>query len=133
MVRLVQPNAAQELKWLPGMERTFYERHLALSRAPGRPDVTIWSETAVPFVLGHAPELQAEAAGAAGPEGRLILGIRRVEPAAEGERWYNALAVLDPGRRGARDLRQAPPGAVRGIHPARPAAQAAAAAGARHR
>ena len=33
MVRLVQPNAAQALKWLPGMEQEFYERHLALSRA----------------------------------------------------------------------------------------------------
>ena len=31
-VRLVQPNAARRLKWLPGMEQVFYERHLALTR-----------------------------------------------------------------------------------------------------
>jgi apolipoprotein N-acyltransferase len=91
----VQPNARQELKWRPGMEQLFYDRHLALTAAPPRPDVTIWSETAVPFVLGHAPELLAQSAAAAAP-GRLILGIRRVEETPEGDRWFNSLAVLDP-------------------------------------
>ena len=68
LVRLVQPNAAQALKWLPGMEQEFYERHLALTAAPGepRPDVTIWSETAVPFVLGAG----AGAAGRSRPRPR---------------------------------------------------------------
>jgi apolipoprotein N-acyltransferase len=94
VVRLVQPNADQALKWQPGMEQVFYDRHIALSRARAEPppDVTIWSETAVPFVLGEAPELLAESAAAAGPGGRLVLGIRRME----GGRWYNALAVLGP-------------------------------------
>ena len=98
VVRLVQPNARQELKWQPGMEQAFYERHLALTSSPAdpAPDVTIWSETAVPFVLGHAPDLFAQSAAAVGPEGRLILGIRRVEEAPEGDRWFNSLAVLDP-------------------------------------
>lgn len=95
LVRLVQPNARQELKWQPGMEQLFYERHLALTAAQPRPDVTIWSETAVPFVLGHAPELLAQSAAAAAP-GRLVLGIRRVEQTPEGDRWFNSLAVLDP-------------------------------------
>jgi apolipoprotein N-acyltransferase len=58
--------------------------------------VTIWSETAVPFVLGHAPELLAQSAASTGADGRLILGIRRVEAAPEGDRWFNSLAVLDP-------------------------------------
>ena len=95
LVRLVQPNARQELKWQPGMEQLFYERHLALTAAEPRPDVTIWSETAVPFVLGHAPDLLAQSAAAAAP-GRLVLGIRRVEPAPDGDRWFNSLAVLNP-------------------------------------
>jgi apolipoprotein N-acyltransferase len=95
LVRLVQPNARQELKWQPGMEQIFYERHLALTAASPRPDVTIWSETAVPFVLGHAPELLAQSAAAAAP-GRLVLGIRRVEQAPDGDRWFNSLAVLNP-------------------------------------
>ena len=99
VVRLVQPNAAQALKWDPGMEAEFYRRHLELSRAPADPppDVTIWSETAVPFVLGYEPELQAEIADAA--RGRLILGIRRVAPRGEEFDWFNSLAVLGPGGR----------------------------------
>jgi apolipoprotein N-acyltransferase len=75
------------------MEAEFYRRHLELTRAPAdpRPDVVIWSETAVPFVLGQAPELQAESAAAALP-GTLVLGIRRTEEGA----WFNSLAVLAP-------------------------------------
>ncbi len=98
VVRLVQPNARQELKWRPGMEQEFYNRHIAMTRAAAerRPDVTIWSETAVPFLLGQAPELLAESAGAAGPHGRLVLGIRRAEEAGDGRRWFNSLAVLNP-------------------------------------
>ncbi|HET9067999.1 MAG TPA: apolipoprotein N-acyltransferase [Amaricoccus sp.] len=95
LVRVVQPNARQELKWQPGMEQLFYERHLTLTAAEPRPDVTIWSETAVPFVLDHAPELLAQSAAAAAP-GRLILGIRRVEQRPDGDRWFNSLAVLNP-------------------------------------
>jgi apolipoprotein N-acyltransferase len=96
VVRLVQPDADQREKWLPGMEQLFYERHLALTRAPAapRPDATIWSETAVPFLLGEDLALLAESAAAAAP-GRLILGIRRVEAADGGERWFNSLAVLE--------------------------------------
>ncbi len=97
VVRLVQPDADQREKWQPGMEQVFYERHLALSTAPAgrRPDATIWSETAVPFLLDRDRALLAESAAAAAP-GRLILGIRRVEDGAEGPRWFNSLAVLAP-------------------------------------
>jgi apolipoprotein N-acyltransferase len=93
-VRLVQPDADQALKWQPGMAQAFYERHLALTRAEPRADITVWSETAVPFALESSPELLAESAAAAAP-GTLILGILRSEPApGGGERWFNSLAVL---------------------------------------
>ena len=96
VVRLVQPNAVQAEKWLPGKAQEFWDRHLALTSAPGdpRPAVTIWSESAAPFALGTEPGLQAAAAAAAAP-GRLILGITRGEHAPDGDRWYNSLAVLD--------------------------------------
>jgi apolipoprotein N-acyltransferase len=96
LVRIVQPNAAQHLKWRPDMQREFHRRLLDATRAPGAPDVVIWPETAVDFVLGRAPDLQAEVAAAPGPEGWLILGIRRAEPTGEGWRWFNSLAVLRP-------------------------------------
>ena len=95
-VRLVQPDADQALKWQPGMAQVFYDRHLALTAAEPRADITVWSETAVPFLLGDRPDLLAQSAAAAAP-GRLILGIQRAEPAPGGAmRWFNSLAVLDP-------------------------------------
>lgn len=98
-VRLVQPAADQALKWQPGMAQAFFDRHLALTGAEPRADVTVWSETAAPFLLERAPELLAESAAAATP-GTLILGIERSEPApGGGERWFNSLAVLDPSGR----------------------------------
>ncbi len=97
VVRLVQPNAAQHLKWRPDMQAEFYARHLAATRAPAepRPDVTIWSETAVPFVLGYADAMLAEVAAAA-PDGTVILGINRLAATAGREDWFNSLAVLRP-------------------------------------
>lgn len=98
MVRLVQPNAAQAEKWLPGKDAEFVQRHLALTRAPAlrKPDVTIWSETAVSFLLDRDPFAQVEMADAVGPSGRLILGIRRVEVDDDRQRWFNSLAALAP-------------------------------------
>jgi apolipoprotein N-acyltransferase len=96
-VRLVQPNAAQRLKWRPDMQAAFYARHLAATRAPAEPtpDVTVWSETAVPFVLGYADDMLAEVAAAA-PGGVVILGINRLEADGAREDWFNSLAVLRP-------------------------------------
>lgn len=97
-VRIVQPNMPQNEKWLPGREQAFFRRHLALSAAPAdpMPDVTIWSETAVAFVLDNDPAAQAAAAASVGPDGHLLLGIRRAESRAGGWAWFNALAALGP-------------------------------------
>jgi apolipoprotein N-acyltransferase len=97
VVRLVQPNAPQRLKWRADMQEEFYRRHLALTAAPAEPmpAVTIWSETAVPFVLGYADDLQAEVAASA-PGGPVILGIQRLDAGPDHENWFNSLAVLGP-------------------------------------
>lgn len=93
VVRLVQPNAPQHLKWRPEMMQTFLDRQLAASAAPAdpRPDVIIWPEAAVPVLLGMRPEIEAEVA-AAGQGALSLIGIRRYED----ERWYNALAAFAP-------------------------------------
>lgn len=96
LVRLVQPNAEQRLKWRPDMQTLFFERQLAATRADPRPDVVIWPETAVPFVLDYAPYAQAEIAAAA-RGAPVILGVERIEAGGTGERWFNSLAVLGPG------------------------------------
>ncbi|MXU64441.1 apolipoprotein N-acyltransferase [Oceanomicrobium pacificus] len=98
VLRIVQPNAPQRLKWDPDWIPTFYGRLLDLSAAPADPppDLVIWPETAVPVLLGRNPEVQAEMAAATGGA-PLVTGIRRVEPAGEIYRWFNTLAVLGEG------------------------------------
>lgn len=96
-IRLVQPNAAQHLKWMPGMQEVFFERMLAQTAAapaPGTavPDLIVWPETAVPWLLndpGPVLTMISEAAGGA----PVVLGIQR----SEGLRYYNSLAVIGPG------------------------------------
>ncbi len=99
-LRLVQPNAAQDLKWDADHARAFFFLHLDLTAAPaadGRmPDLVVWSETAVPFFLdrpGDGLAMAAEAAGGA----PLLTGIQRSEVTDDGAiRFFNSLAVLDP-------------------------------------
>ncbi|TCP41443.1 apolipoprotein N-acyltransferase [Rhodovulum marinum] len=93
-IRLVQPNAAQHLKWRRDMIPVFWERQLAFTAAPSdpAPDLIVWPETAVPYLLnraGGAPALIAEQAGGV----PVMLGIQR----SEGPRTFNSLAVLGPG------------------------------------
>lgn len=93
-VRLIQPNARQELKWREDMWQLFLDRQLRAS-APGdgpRPDLIVWPETAVPWLLERAqPFLQDVAMVSAGIP--VALGIQR----RDGTRYYNSLAVIGPG------------------------------------
>ncbi|MEM8569310.1 MAG: apolipoprotein N-acyltransferase [Pseudomonadota bacterium] len=100
-VRVVQPNATQDIKWDPVYTQIFYERLLTLTAAVpeggAAPDAVIWPETAVPFLLGERLDLQSEIATLAGPNTSVFLGIRRRETAPElptGQVWFNSLAVL---------------------------------------
>ena len=90
-VRLVQPNAPQHLKWKEEHLRTFWERQLGFTREVGTYDLVVWPETAVPYLLGTRPELDAIIAQAAAPA-HAIFGATRTE----GERWINAAAILAP-------------------------------------
>ncbi|WP_068109819.1 apolipoprotein N-acyltransferase [Tropicimonas marinistellae] len=95
-VRLVQPNAAQHLKWDPELMPVYFERQLGFTAAPPtagaqRPDVVIWPETAVPWLLdnaAHAFRLMADAADGA----QVLAGVQRRE--MDG-RWFNTLVTLD--------------------------------------
>ncbi len=90
-VRLVQPNAAQGEKWDAGLYRMFFDRQLAATAAPGAPDVVIWPETAVPYLIGEDDGARAMIGAAGVP---VILGARRRDGTG---RWWNALFVLAPG------------------------------------
>ena len=90
-VRLIQPNAAQHLKWRSDLAPMFFERLLTHTAAPGKPDLIVWPETSVPFLLnrpGDGLKMVAEAAHGI----PVAIGIQRTE----GFRAYNSLAFLGP-------------------------------------
>ncbi len=96
MVRVIQPNAEQHLKWDPDRAAEFLDRNLALTAAPvapgGRkPDLVVWPETAVPYLLNGSEGVLAQISAAAG-EATAVVGIQR----AEGTRAWNSMVVLGP-------------------------------------
>ena len=91
-IRLVQPNAEQRLKWQPDHAGRFLRRAIELSAAspPGpAPDLVIWPETSVPYLLNDAAPVLGEIARAAGAP--VVLGIQRAE---EGPRYYNSMVAI---------------------------------------
>ncbi|MBN8629776.1 MAG: apolipoprotein N-acyltransferase [Rhodobacterales bacterium] len=89
-LRLVQPNAEQSAKWDASRAREFLDRLLALTAAGEPADLTIWPETAVPYMLEYAPEVAGMVVRAS--DGKPVaLGIQR----EDGERFFNSLRVLE--------------------------------------
>ena len=91
LVRLVQPNAPQHLKWDPEHSGTFLRRAVDATRAPGAPDLIVWPETSIPYLMSEAgPVLDAvdEAAG----DAPVVVGLLR----REGARAYNSLLMMGP-------------------------------------
>ena len=96
LLRLVQPNAAQDLKWDPAQAAMFFDRLLAETSAPPapgqpRPDLVIWPETALPYLVERQPELVSiltEAAKGAA----VAVGRDRIV----GTQAWNTLTVYDP-------------------------------------
>lgn len=91
IIRLIQPNADQRQKWDPAMAPVFYQRQLSLTAevtAPP-PDLVVWPEVAVPFLINDPDAPLWEIAGAT--DATVILGAQRLE----GDRAYNSIAVLD--------------------------------------
>ncbi|WP_411572536.1 apolipoprotein N-acyltransferase [Tropicimonas sp. TH_r6] len=95
-VRIVQPNAPQHQKWDPDWIPVFYRRQLALtSAAPPpdtpRPDLVIWPETSVPWLLQHAAPAFEEIAEA-GQGAQSLAGLQHRAPDGA---WFNSLVALD--------------------------------------
>ncbi|SLN44997.1 apolipoprotein N-acyltransferase [Pseudooctadecabacter jejudonensis] len=90
VVRVIQPNAAQHLKWDRDWMGVFYDRALSLTEAGEAADVVVWPETSVPTLLQYAGPLFEDMARAA--RGAPVLaGINRQQNGA----FYNAAVVLD--------------------------------------
>jgi len=93
ILRLIQPNAAQHLKWDPDHAPEFVQRQLEMTSAPADipPDLMIWPETAIPYLLTHAEPLLEDIANRAGVP--VVLGLQR----SEGPRYFNSMVVLGDG------------------------------------
>ena len=90
VLRLVQPNAPQRLKWHPDHVWQHFGRAIEATRAgDARPDLIIWPETSVPVRLGDAQNTLTRIAAAAGGV-PVVLGMNRTE----GRRIYNSAVVL---------------------------------------
>jgi apolipoprotein N-acyltransferase len=91
VLRLVQPNAEQALKWDPALARQHFDVLLSHTAADGSPDLVIWPETALPYLLERYGELAPMIAGAAKGV-PVALGAQR----EDGARFWNTLAVITP-------------------------------------
>ena len=94
VIRMIQPNAPQHEKWNPDHVLAFFDRQLSFTAEPPEgprpPDLVVWPETAIPWLLGNAEEpLNIIAAAAGGAP--VVLGLRSVD---EG-RLYNTLVLID--------------------------------------
>lgn len=96
IVRLVQPNAEQHLKWDPDRARTYFDRLAELSARPAdpKPDLIVWPETSVPYLLNEDSGV-VRAIAAAGQGAQMAVGIQRVI----GNRGYNSMAIITPDGR----------------------------------
>ncbi len=100
MLRLVQANIPQTLKWDKNAERSNLDLHVKLSLSAGYEKIThlIWPESALPFRLEEGGFLASELAKIVPPRGALATGVVRfVPPAAPGKppTVYNSLNILD--------------------------------------
>lgn len=93
LIRLVQPNAAQHLKWHPDHAPVFYARAIEATGAAPRPALIVWPETAIPALLEYAESTLAHIAEtAAGVP--VVAGIQRRDDA---QTYYNSLIRIGPG------------------------------------
>lgn len=104
-VRIVQPSIDQKEKWDASVRQRIFSTLLDLSgQAPAenlpRPDLVVWPETSVPFILSEQPDALAALAGLVQEGQVLMAGAVRIEgERSEGEqmaaRYYNSIIVID--------------------------------------
>ncbi len=96
VVRVVQGNVPQDLKWDAARRQEWFLRHLALSQqGDAAPQVVVWPETAVPFLLERDPDGRAALATAVPPDGWLLTGGNSYDDGVEPPVAHNSLFAVD--------------------------------------
>jgi len=95
IIRLAQPNAPQSEKWREENMFLYFNRLLDQTASPAAaaPDMILWPETSVPFLLEYAGDgldMIADAAALQGPDTLVGFGVQRVEDG----RYFNSLAIV---------------------------------------
>lgn len=107
VIRLVQASIAQDAKWDDQLRRAIFDKHLEISTRPPAsgqplPDVIIWPETSVPYVLPQA-EAALKAVGQALQQNQTILAgaVRaqeRLPDSQNGDQeplYYNSIFAIN--------------------------------------
>ncbi|MHB0951115.1 MAG: apolipoprotein N-acyltransferase [Allorhizobium sp.] len=101
-VRLVQPVIDQAKKLQNGDRAEIFNKHLSLSALPvepgaKRPDIIVWPETSIPFILTENPDALASIADMLQEGQVLVTGAVRSEEQGAGQppRYYNSVYVID--------------------------------------
>ena len=92
VVRLVQPSAPQDEKWIPERAEAFYRRMIAATEAEPPVDLVVWPETAIPYLLNYSGPILTDIADASN-DTPVIFGVNR----EEGGLYYNSLAMVGAG------------------------------------
>lgn len=115
VIRLVQASIAQDAKWDDQLRRVIFDKHLELStRAPlannpssdnsepVKPDVIIWPETSVPYVLPQADQAIEAMRQALQPNQTILAGaVRSNQPTADAQGnfqdplYFNSIFAID--------------------------------------
>jgi len=98
LIRLVQPNIPQTLKWDPVQRENNFQKLLIMTAAPSRVPLKaiIWPESAVPFFLEQEPDLCWRIAAVIPKDALLFTGaIRRTPSEKTPLEVWNSLLVLD--------------------------------------
>jgi apolipoprotein N-acyltransferase len=103
LVRLVQPSVSQSEKWDNAARDRIFSKLLELSSAKPavgmkRPDIIIWPETSIPFLLTERPDAYSAIATALEDGQTLLAGAVRQEgdrKSGEEVRYYNSLLVIN--------------------------------------
>ena len=102
VIRLVQPVIDQAMKLDDSARAEIFERHLSLSAAAPegggkRPDIVVWPETSIPFILTDNPDALVRVADVLEDDQVLIAGAVRTESAGSGKapRYYNSIYAID--------------------------------------
>ncbi|WP_428529515.1 apolipoprotein N-acyltransferase [Roseibium sp.] len=100
-IRIVQPSINQQDKWRPELREEIFQTYLDLTEAPlggnarvGVPQLVVWPESAVPFLLTREPGALHRISAALGQSKELAVGAVRAEPGESGPVYFNSIYLI---------------------------------------